>query len=146
MADETVKNGVSEGVEGGEGGDAIDGNTAAGTSVSAGGKKNKKGKNKNKASSGEAGPATGANLSADQQEKLKKAMEMLNLQSQGGGVSLSVIVLLEPANIPTLQVRPRVRRRRPRSLTSSGRPSPSRPLTRWSPATSASVQTWPLRR
>ena len=86
MADETVKNGVSEG---GEGGDAIDGNTAAGTSVSAGGKKNKKGKNKNKASSGEAGPATGANLSADQQEKLKKAMEMLNLQSQGGGVSLS---------------------------------------------------------
>ena len=83
MADETVKNGVAEG---GEGGDAIDGNTSAGTSVSAGGKKNKKGKNKNKASGGEAASATGANLSADQQEKLKKAMEMLNLQSQGGGV------------------------------------------------------------
>ena len=101
MADETVKNGVSEGGEGGEGGDAIDGNSAAGTSVSAGGKKNKKGKNKNKAPGGEAGPATGANLSADQQEKLKKAMEMINLQSQGGGVSLSspVIVLLKPANI-----------------------------------------------
>jgi len=80
MADETVnvKNGVAEGGEEMES-DAIDGNTnKAGTS--AGGKKTKKGKNKNKT---EAGPATGANLSADQQEKLKKAMEILNLQSQG---------------------------------------------------------------
>lgn len=83
MADETVKNGVAEG---GEGADAIDGNSSAGTSVSAGGKKNKKGKNKNKASGGEAGPSTGANLSVDQQDKLKKAMEMLALQSQGGVV------------------------------------------------------------
>ena len=83
MADETVnvKNGVAEGGEEMES-DAIDGNTnKAGTS--AGGKKTKKGKNKNKT---EAGPATGANLSADQQEKLKKAMEILNLQSQGGAV------------------------------------------------------------
>ena len=83
MADETVKNGVAEG---GDQSDAIDGNNSAGTSVSAGGKKTKKGKNKNKAAGGEAGPVTGANLSADQQEKLKKAMEILNLQAQGGAV------------------------------------------------------------
>ena len=84
MADETVKNGVAEGGEEMES-DAIDGNKAA-TSATAGGKKSKKGKNKNKTAGGEAGPATGANLSADQQEKLKKAMEILNLQSQGGAV------------------------------------------------------------
>ena len=85
MADETVKNGVAEGGEEMES-DAIDGNTnKAGTSAPAGGKKTKKGKNKNK-TGGEAGPAAGANLSADQQEKLKKAMEILNLQSQGGAV------------------------------------------------------------
>lgn len=82
MADETVKTGVTEGGEETPG-DAIDGNTPAGTSASAGGKKTKKGKNKNKAAGGEAGPVGGANLSADQQEKLKKAMEMLNLQTQG---------------------------------------------------------------
>jgi len=82
MADETVKNGVTEGGEGTPG-DAIDGNTPAATSGSAGGKKTKKGKNKTKAAGGEAGPVSGANLSADQQEKLKKAMEMLNLQTQG---------------------------------------------------------------
>ena len=83
MADETVKNGVAEG---GEESDAIDGNITVTTSAPTGGKKSKKGKNKTKAAGGEAGPAGGANLSADQQEKLKKAMEMLNLQSQGGAV------------------------------------------------------------
>ena len=85
MADETVKNGVAEGGEESPS-DAIDGNTKAGTSASAGGKKGKKGKNKTKSAGGEAGPVSGANLSADQQEKLKKAMEILNLQSQGGAV------------------------------------------------------------
>ena len=85
MADEIVKNGVAEGGEESPS-DAIDGNTKAGTSASAGGKKGKKGKNKTKSAGGEAGPVSGANLSADQQEKLKKAMEILNLQSQGGAV------------------------------------------------------------
>jgi len=77
MSEEPVKNGVAAG-------DAIDGNTSVGSSGSAGGKKNKKGKNKNK-SAGETGAVAGAgaNLSADQQEKLKKAMEILNMQSQG---------------------------------------------------------------
>ena len=150
MADETVKNGVTEGGEGTPG-DAIDGNTPAATSGSAGGKKTKKGKNKTKAAGGEAGPVSGANLSADQQEKLKKAMEMLNLQTQGGAVGQRgagrgscMGLFYSPADI--LQLQPRVRRRRPPSPISSGRHSRCRPLTRSSPAMSASARTWLPRR
>ena len=121
MSEEPVKNGVAAG-------DAIDGNTSVGSSGSAGGKKNKKGKNKNK-SAGETGAVAGAgaNLSADQQEKLKKAMEILNMQSQGGGCGeLSSV----PASTVCIQVQQRMRRRRPPSPTSSGPPSRCPPLTR----------------
>ena len=89
-SDEIVRNGAPVN----EVGDAIDGNSA-GTSGSAGGKKNKKGKNKNKAAAaadGEAGSVAGANLSADQQDKLRKAMEMLSMQTQGGGVTQLVVI------------------------------------------------------
>ena len=77
IPEETVKNGLSPDL-----GDATDGNTATAISSSEG-KKKKKGKNKNKAG-GEVGAVPGGNLSADQQDKLKKAMELLNMQSQGG--------------------------------------------------------------
>ena len=85
MADKSDKI-VSNGAPTTEVGDSTDGNMTW-TSGSAGGKKTKKGKNKNKggaAADVEAG--AGANLSADQQEKLKKAMEILNMQTQGGAV------------------------------------------------------------
>ena len=70
--DEIVKNGVSNGDT--DQNDATDGNNAAGET-----KKNKKGKNKKSkdTSSG------GQQLSADQQENLRKAMEMLNMQQAG---------------------------------------------------------------
>ena len=73
-SEENVNNGLTP-----DTGDAIDGNTAAGVATSEGGKKKKKGKNKNKA-----GGEAGASLSADQQDKLRKAMELLNMQTQGG--------------------------------------------------------------
>ena len=78
IPEETVKNGLNS-----DQGDATDGNTATAISSSEG-KKKKKGKNKNKVG-GEAGAVPGTNLSADQQDKLKKAMELLNMQTQGGG-------------------------------------------------------------
>ena len=65
-----------------ENADTTDGNTS-------GAKKGKKGKSKGKSKevvpAGAAGAAGGppANLSPEQQEKLRKAMELLNLQSQG---------------------------------------------------------------
>ena len=98
MTDETVKNGVAEGGEESQS-DAIDGNTNTATSASAGGKKSKKGKNKTKSAGGEAGPVSGANLSADQQEKLKKAMEILNLQSQGGAVGRGCCLVIVFTNL-----------------------------------------------
>jgi len=62
-------------------GDATDGNTPA--PAQAGAKKNKKGKGKKGGGGGEAGAEGQAPLSAEQQEKLKKAMELLNLQAAG---------------------------------------------------------------
>ena len=59
----------------GDANDAADGNTANTGAV----KKNKKGKTKK--DSGQAAP-----MSADQQEKLKKAMELLNMQAAGDQV------------------------------------------------------------
>ena len=64
-------------------GDTTDGN------VSAGAKKGKKGKSKGKGKEAVPGGGAGgqavqpATLSPEQQEKLRKAMELLNLQSQG---------------------------------------------------------------
>ena len=71
-------------------GDATDGNTPA--PAQAGAKKNKKGKGKKGGGGGEAGAgAEGqAPLSAEQQEKLKKAMELLNLQAAGSVSLVSV--------------------------------------------------------
>ena len=62
--------------------DTTDGN------VSGGAKKGKKGKSKGKAGGqGGAGGQPGAALSPEQQEKLRKAMELLNAQSQGTELS-----------------------------------------------------------
>jgi len=73
--DEIVKNGVSNGDT--DQNDATDGNNANNAAGET--KKNKKGKNKKSkdTSSG------GQQLSADQQENLRKAMEMLNMQQAG---------------------------------------------------------------
>ena len=58
--------------------DTTDGNTSGGA------KKGKKGKSKGKGKdTGGAAGGQPAALSPEQQEKLKKAMELLNLQSQG---------------------------------------------------------------
>ena len=73
--DEIVKNGVSNGDT--DQNDATDGNNAAGET-----KKNKKGKNK-KSKDTSSGGSGGQQLSADQQENLRKAMEMLNMQQAG---------------------------------------------------------------
>ena len=69
-------------------GDATDGNTPA--PAQAGAKKNKKGKGKKGGGGGEAGAEGQAPLSAEQQEKLKKAMELLNLQAAGSVSLVSV--------------------------------------------------------
>ena len=63
--DDAKTNGVN-----GDANDAADGNTAGAV------KKNKKGKAKKE-------QAQAAPMSADQQEKLKKAMELLNMQAEG---------------------------------------------------------------
>ena len=122
-------------------GDATDGNTPA--PAQAGAKKNKKGKGKKGGGGGEAGAEGQAPLSAEQQEKLKKAMELLNLQAAGS------VSLVSVKSIPVhndwdmgVQVQPRMRRRQLRRVTSSGPRSPSRALTRSSPATSGSRPTW----
>lgn len=73
--EEVVNNGVANGDSGS---DAIDGNTSAGAGADS--KKNKKSKNKKAAKDG---AAAGQTLSADQQENLKKAMELLNMQAAG---------------------------------------------------------------
>ena len=59
--------------------DTTDGNTSGGA------KKGKKGKSKGKGkdAGGAAGGQPAAALSPEQQDKLRKAMELLNLQSQG---------------------------------------------------------------
>lgn len=69
--EEAVQNGVANGDN-----DTIDGNISGADS-----KKNKKGKNKKAGKEGAA--AGGQALTADQQENLKKAMELLNMQAAG---------------------------------------------------------------
>ena len=71
-------------------GDATDGNTPA-PAQPGGAKKNKKGKGKKGGGGGEAGAEGQAPLSAEQQEKLKKAMELLNLQAAGSVSYLSLV-------------------------------------------------------
>jgi len=73
--DESLKNGVTNGDGGTD--DAIDGNAQAASAT----KKGKK--NKGKKGAGSDSGAGAAPMSVEQQEKLKKAMEILNLQAAG---------------------------------------------------------------
>ena len=73
--DESLKNGVTNGDGGTD--DAIDGNAPAASAT----KKGKK--NKGKKGAGSDSGAGAAPMSVEQQEKLKKAMEILNLQAAG---------------------------------------------------------------